>query len=320
MVRHGVIVMAVFATLLWMCGAAVAPQEEAREKPVTKVYDVRDLIMPVPDYVAPTLDFPHGIYRETEPGEPPGGLFADVEDVEEEPLTAEESLHDLIELTTQVVEPGTWEEGTGHAIRGRQGMIVVTHTAATQTKVETLLNSLRKKQSKMVSVHVSFVQPTAAAMDQIMKEKRLLAVTAAERAALSALVGPKLCEAKLLAMDGQQVYVTAGETTEFLRRVEKEVTIETLNSVTIAWARPVVTESDTVMLNMGASFARLIPQKQTNVAPTQKCLTVRGTYRIPDGGMLLTSGGTLMDKDPREVYALIQVQVIAPKEAKVRGK
>ena len=319
MVRQGGVVMVVFVTLLWVCGAGGAAQEEAGERPVTKVYDVRDLIMWVPDYMAPTLDFPHGIHRETETGERTGRLFADVED-DEEPLTPEESLYELVDLIKQVIEPGTWDEGTGHGIRGRTGMIVATHLPETHRRVEKLLKDLRKHRRKMVSVHVSFVQPTAAVMAQIMKQKRLLAVTAAEKAALSALAGPKLCEAKLLAMDGQQVYVTAGETVEFIRTIEKEVEIHQANSVMIAWARPVVTESGTVMLNMGASFAKLMPQKQTNVAPSMKCLTVRGTYRIPDGGMLLTSGGTLMDKDPREVYALIQVQVIVQKEVQVQGK
>ena len=66
-------------------------------------------------------------------------------------------MEDLINLIRDVIEPGSWDDASGNAIRGRQGQIVVTHTPEVQKKVNDLLNSLRKSRAIQVSIDIRFI-------------------------------------------------------------------------------------------------------------------------------------------------------------------
>jgi len=92
----------------------------------TNVYDVRDLLIR-------------------------GEESRAIDDDEVKGRLMEVRLDQLITVIREVIEPGTWEAGSGNAIGGRLNSVIVTHTAEVQAKVARLLEHLRRTQS--ASVH-----------------------------------------------------------------------------------------------------------------------------------------------------------------------
>ena len=96
----------------------ISDEEGVRQPPVTVVYDVKDLLT----------------VREGVP-------VANAQD-----QSVREALEELTWIVTGSIEPGTWDAGTGNAVKGaaNSGLLVVTHTPDTQKKVQELLASLRE--------------------------------------------------------------------------------------------------------------------------------------------------------------------------------
>lgn len=145
----------------------ISDDEGIRRPPVISTYDVRDLLADIPNFSGPTFEL-QNISSNRGGGGTGGGsgggmsIFADDEEADQtEGFTSpEESLNDLIDLIRQVIEPGTWDEGSGNAIRGRQGSIVVTHTPETQALVQGLLEDLRETAALQVCIDIRFITIT----------------------------------------------------------------------------------------------------------------------------------------------------------------
>ncbi|HUU43376.1 MAG TPA: hypothetical protein VMX57_06325, partial [Planctomycetota bacterium] len=154
----------------------ISNDEGVKMPPETGTYDVRDLLAEIPNFTGPTFELSE-INNQTSGsgsgtgGGSTGGLFGDDEDTSEddESGSMEDSLNDLIDLIKQVIDPGTWDEGSGYAIRGRaaQGSIIVTHTPDTQEKVAGLLEALRKTRAIQVSIDIRFITLTDAFLETI---------------------------------------------------------------------------------------------------------------------------------------------------------
>ncbi len=89
----------------------ISDAEGLKRPPVRAMYDVADLL------------------------KPRAGLKA------KEP---DEALNDLIETIKQTIAPGNWDEGSGNAIRGIDGTIIVTHVPDVHREVRKFLAELRK--------------------------------------------------------------------------------------------------------------------------------------------------------------------------------
>ncbi len=142
----------------------ISDAEGVKRPPETNAYDVRDLLADIPNFQGPTFELQN--ISSSRGGTSGGGsgssIFATDESTTNTETTksAEESLNDLIELVKQVIEAGTWDEGSGNAIRGRAGSIIVTHTPETQQKVQQLLEDLRKTRALQVSIDIRFITLT----------------------------------------------------------------------------------------------------------------------------------------------------------------
>jgi len=143
----------------------ISDEEGVKMPPETGTYDVRDLLAEIPNFSGPTFEL-NDINTNQSGGSgggssTGGGLFGDdeEEDEDEDSASMEDSLNDLIDLIKQVIDPGSWDEGSGYAIRGRaaQGSIIVTHTPDTQEKVASLLEALRKTRAIQVSIDIRFI-------------------------------------------------------------------------------------------------------------------------------------------------------------------
>ena len=145
----------------------ISDEEGIKRPPETNAYDVRDLLADIPNFSGPTFELQNIAGNRGGRGSTggTGGTSIFSEDTgtktqEEAGKSADESLNDLIDLIKQVIESGTWDEGSGNAIRGRAGNIIVTHTPETQAKVQKLLEDLRKARALQVSIDIRFITLT----------------------------------------------------------------------------------------------------------------------------------------------------------------
>ncbi len=146
----------------------ISDADGVKRPPEIQTYDVRDLLADIPNFEGPTFELQN--LSSNRGGSSGGGgsgggsIFSDASKSSssstETTKSAEESLNDLIELVKQVVSSGTWDEGSGNAIRGRAGSLVVTHTPETQSRVQTLLDDLRKTRALQVSIDIRFITIT----------------------------------------------------------------------------------------------------------------------------------------------------------------
>ena len=144
----------------------------------TVVYEVRDLLAPLPEFMGPAFDLGQlsSSTRGTTGGAGGGGLWGGggagaggggAGTTPEEGETPDESLTKLMDLVKQVIVPGTWEEGSGNAIQGRSGTIIVTHTPEVHRSVQQLLADLRRARAIQVMVDIRFVTVSDAFLEQI---------------------------------------------------------------------------------------------------------------------------------------------------------
>ncbi len=263
---------------------------DAHEKvvpPQTRVYNVRDLIAGIPDYAPPTF-VTNGVSREWEEGPAAGGGIFDNDEDEPDMLESEERLMVLIDILMTAVEPGTWDEDTGYAIRGRGGLIVVTHQPVVLQKIEKLLANLRKQgREKMLSVRMTLFNPEPRALDEVMKSGKLLAVSDKEKAELKKVIAEVVSESHLLAMDGQKIYNARTKGRNFTVGEKDKEDVVTISEGLISWSRPTVAPDGTVLLNFGASLASVgARHPNAKTVPSVSVSNFLGTHRIPDGGML----------------------------------
>ncbi len=286
------------AVLFLVCAVIVAQEEEP--EPVLAVYEVRDLLFPVPDYEVPDMKISHKQLKEQRMRDPFPGVG--------DPPTPAQALIDLIK---DCVEPGTWEVGSGNAIRHDRSGLVVVHEPDVQKQVQALLEELRKRiKTDMVSVHISLVTPSQDAIRRMSEQGVLLAVTAEEKAKLLNLTGPPVRELKLLAMDGQKVDYRAGRETHHVSIFQSHREADIIPSGTAGWIHPAVLDPGVVTLNFEVSVTEVGPKSKEPSSASTSILRVRGTCRIPDGALLLTGGGPPAEGGSKSVYALIRVQII----------
>jgi len=135
-------------------------KERARGKVVPAYYAISDLVLPLPNFVAPSLERLRLLEDiEDDDGRNPFGTLAE-QSVQLEPDA-------LAELITQFVGVGTWEEeGVSAAAYNSTGIFVV-QTPEVHAEVRQFLEDLRRFTSMMVTVDTKFLTITDAWLQQI---------------------------------------------------------------------------------------------------------------------------------------------------------
>lgn len=118
-----------------------APPDESGR--VTRVYDVRDLVIEIPNFVPPPVVMGEPASRHPE-DEWPGKS--------REQLTAE-----VMKLIKETVTPATWDVPGGGAVRESQGQFIVTATPGIQREVEQLLSQLRETRRVQITIETRFI-------------------------------------------------------------------------------------------------------------------------------------------------------------------
>ena len=168
----------------------ISDETGVRLPPETVVYEVRDLLASLPEFAGPAFDLSAmsssnqtsgggsggygsgggsggGTSLWGTGGTGGGGTGGGAGTTTEQSESPEQSLNNLIDLISQVIEPGNWDPGTGNAIRGRAGTIIVTNTPEVLRKVQQLLSDLRKARAIQVMVDIRFLTVSDAFMEEM---------------------------------------------------------------------------------------------------------------------------------------------------------
>ena len=146
---------------------------------VTRVYDVRDLLVPVQNFDdAPDLRMairPADAGGTTRPtalfGSPitnRQGRSGGLGHADHQPPTRAQLINDVIQLLQETVASDTWREtgGTIGTIRELSGCLVVTQTMANQREIAQILEQLRETRGLQVTVETRFITVNDAALRQ----------------------------------------------------------------------------------------------------------------------------------------------------------
>jgi type II secretory pathway component GspD/PulD (secretin)/tetratricopeptide (TPR) repeat protein len=140
----------------------VSTREDLDRKTVTRVYDIRDLVVHIPNFDdAPSimLNPPSGLHT-PQPEKMSESLF---NESEEEALASADAggsvVDKILDTIRDTVCPGTWRSQGGlvGSIRELNGQIIVTHTLQAQQQLTSLLDQLRETRSIQVSVEARFL-------------------------------------------------------------------------------------------------------------------------------------------------------------------
>lgn len=128
-----------------------------------EVYDVRDLLMPVPNFDdAPKMDLKDPATfvmhaRGIQSAGSDGRLFDDFEELPEEVIT--EHANKLVSLIRKTIAPDSWQANNGHvgSITEINGQLVITQTPTGHARVGGLLQKLREQRAVQIAIEARFI-------------------------------------------------------------------------------------------------------------------------------------------------------------------
>ena len=154
----------------------VSTADDLSKNTLTRVYDIRDLIINIPDFVdAP--DFSLNSTSNNQNQNPQGGggiggagnnnggggggqgLFNDTSNKEKLGPGRAELVEEITKLITDTVAPDSWRDsgGTVGSIRELQGQLIVTQTPENQKQLVNLLEQLRETRAIQVTIETRFL-------------------------------------------------------------------------------------------------------------------------------------------------------------------
>ena len=140
----------------------IASDEALRKNTILRIYDVRDLLIEVPDYKdAPQIDLQQAIQS----GQGGGGAQSpfrntnqqNQQDLDRKPL--DERIDDLLALVMDNVDPDGWRENGGDTGFAQQfnGQLIITNTAKNHRAIGNLLSKLREVKAIQINVETRFL-------------------------------------------------------------------------------------------------------------------------------------------------------------------
>jgi general secretion pathway protein D len=148
----------------------ISTDEDLSKNVLTRVYDIRDLIIQVPDFNnAPTFDLQNQTNQTSGGGGGGGGsggqsLFGGSgsggnENDQQNQVTRQQLVDNITKLITDTVAPDTWRDagGTVGSLRELQGQLIVTQTPENQRLLQGLLDQLRETRAIQVTVETRFL-------------------------------------------------------------------------------------------------------------------------------------------------------------------
>ncbi|MGC9454801.1 MAG: hypothetical protein ACP5HU_08035 [Phycisphaerae bacterium] len=150
----------------------ISSQEDLSRRTVTRVYDILDLIHPIPDHSAPSLE----LGRTKDGGTTGGGgttrggwLFKDTGgDGEDGEPARGAMIENIVSLIEETIDPNSWRPiGDIGSVRELGGQLVITQTAQNHQDIVGLLNQLREAAQLQVSIETRFLVVSSSFLNRI---------------------------------------------------------------------------------------------------------------------------------------------------------
>ncbi len=149
----------------------IASREVINKNKVLVIYDIRDLLIEIPDYPnAPELDLQNVLQQSGQGGGGGGQSPFNDEDEDQEPgRTLQERTDELINIITTNVDSQGWQENGGDVgfIQQLQGSLIITNTPANHRAVHGLLSKLREVRAMQINVETRFLLVSQDFFEQI---------------------------------------------------------------------------------------------------------------------------------------------------------
>jgi len=146
----------------------IASDEQIRRNTTLQIYDLRDLVVEVPDFTeAPEID----LNSVLQSGQGGGGQspFQTNADNQRDRRPLDERLQDVIDIVIQNVDPEGWEDngGTTGKIEQLNGLLIVTNTPKNHRAIRGLLSQLRQVRAMQINVETRFLLVSQDFFEQI---------------------------------------------------------------------------------------------------------------------------------------------------------
>jgi general secretion pathway protein D len=151
----------------------ISTRDDLALKTVTRVYDIRDLIVRVPNFEGPRLEMSEigGNNNDSSDDDSTWGSDDDDDDDdngEENIPTKSEIIEKIIELVTATIQPDSWVVGGGRMdVRELGGQLVITQTREAHQQIMELISQLREAKALQVSIEARFITIQSGFLNQI---------------------------------------------------------------------------------------------------------------------------------------------------------
>ncbi|MCX5689954.1 MAG: hypothetical protein NTV94_09275, partial [Planctomycetota bacterium] len=140
----------------------ISTREDINKKKTLQIYDIRDLLIEVPDYAnAPEFDL-QSVLQSSGQGGGGGGQSPFRDNGDQGPAnrrTLEDRTNELINIITTNVDEQGWQENGGDVgfIQQLQGSLIITNTPANHRSIHGLLSKLREIRAMQINVETRFL-------------------------------------------------------------------------------------------------------------------------------------------------------------------
>jgi len=142
----------------------ISTKDDLSTNTYTRVYDIRDLIVRVPNFESPSVDVGSG---GNDGGDVLGDEDEDDDDNENVP-SRQELIDNIITLVTDTIDPDSWPPlGNIGSIRELHGQLVVTQTSDNHQDIVNLIEQLREARALQISIEARFISVNSGFLNSI---------------------------------------------------------------------------------------------------------------------------------------------------------
>jgi type II secretory pathway component GspD/PulD (secretin) len=150
----------------------ISTKDDLNRDTITRVYDIRDLIVRVPNFVGPRIDLA-SIGQNVGNNNAGGTTIFDNANANNnagvDPIpTKKEMIAEIIATIKETVDPDSWrDKGTVGSIRELSGQLIVTQTAESHNKLLNLIKQLREARAIQIAVEARFIEVSTGYLNSI---------------------------------------------------------------------------------------------------------------------------------------------------------
>jgi len=147
----------------------ITSNEDLQSRTITRVYDIRDMIVRVPNFEGPRmeLDIETGQQGSGGGGGGSGGGLFEEDPTAVDEMTKEQIIEQITSAITETIAPDSWADSTRVGIRELHGQLIVTQTADNHRAILELVGQLREARALQVSIECRFIQVTTGFLNRV---------------------------------------------------------------------------------------------------------------------------------------------------------